>query len=158
MKITQPILDSEELEKIITPYKTSNCHFSSLSAANRLWNIIIKIKSENNDSVFAPIFEELKGAKSQFSQNRPGLLAIRVEGVHPDEWSSLATGSSLAKMTSYFFEKENCPFIHSITYSSDISYMDYGKFIDSNTKILLFKNHLCSFYPNDDIFSLKKSK
>lgn len=156
LNINKPIESADELEKIVSPYRTEYCHLTSLSAANDLWNVIIKIECENSDEIVSSIFEELKNAKSQFSRKHPCLLAIKIEGVHPEEWALLQSGGSLGIMTHHFFETENCPFIDTIAYSSDPVYINYGKFIDSSTKNLLYRNHLSSYSKYDNLFQLRK--
>lgn len=156
LQISQPIKNEEHLEKIVESHRTDHCHFVSLSAANKMWNVILKIESESSDAIVSSVFEELKNAKSQFSKTKPCLLAVRIEGVYPDEWKTLAQNSSLADMTYSFFAKENCPYIHTVSYSSSPSYISIDSNIDSVTKSLVFGNPNCIYHKNENIFHLFK--
>jgi hypothetical protein len=140
----------------IQQFLTPRSHFATVS--NNKMTIIIKVKSETEDNVLKALYDELKKSLNQFSNERPALIACYIEGIYPEQWDALRTASGLSAITSRLLGKSKASHIHTVAYSSEFEMIKNGHIIDQKYPVLFFKNENCSFYKQQDIFSLSDRK
>lgn len=150
------INSNKKFASVIQPYWTPKSHFATVS--NKEMTMIIKVESEEKDSVLKAMYDELKYSLEQFSKKKPALIACYIEGIYPEEWEELKGKNGLAAMTTHLLKRENAKHVHTVAYSSEVEITRIGTIIDHSYPVLFFKNENCSYFKGEDIFGLKKNK
>jgi hypothetical protein len=93
-------------------------HFHSLYAVENEELAVLAVTNEKRDRVLTYIYQQLKDAAEQFSKKRPGVIWTYIEGIEPEEWSSLIGDSALQRMSNRYMLGERRQHVFSMAYSS----------------------------------------
>jgi hypothetical protein len=93
-------------------------HFHFLYAVANEELAVLAVTSEKRDHVLTYIYQQLKDAAEQFSRQRPAVIWTYIEGIEPEEWSSLIGDTALQRMSNRYMLGERRQHVFSMAYSS----------------------------------------
>ena len=144
VNFTYPLDTYEKMLAFVHPYYLENCHFSFLCSNSN--NFILRFLTLGKENLVDGIYESIKKATTQFSQEKAAIIPCHIEGIYPEEWNQLKDEGGLFNMTKYFLSKEKNNFIHSVIYSSTPGSILDNKVYEMKTHYLTFKNPNTLFY------------
>jgi hypothetical protein len=125
----------QEIEKLLGTHQ-----FHVFVSGNSVAAVVFVARSQRPDQVLSYMFKQMKGAASQFTRTRPAIVCVQVEGVYPDEWHELATGSSLQVMTDRYLRSKNRSHVHTVVYNSTGWLERRGPVVTEHGTALYFRN------------------
>lgn len=104
--------------------------------------VVFVAHSDRPDQVLTYMYRQMKQASDQFTRSRPAVVCVQVEGVSPDEWQTLGTGSSLQVMTNRYLHtaSRSRAHIHSVAYNSTGWLQRKASVVTEHGTVLYFKN------------------
>jgi len=144
--------DTDEIASIIKPYWTENSHFAIHST--EIKTLIIKAQSAQKDDRIRKIRKSLKEASNQLSGNNPALVGCFIDGIPEYEWKDLLKNNPLQEMTSSFLLSKRREHIHTISYESELIFINSGSISELMGNAARWINTKCKFEDLDDPFCL----
>jgi hypothetical protein len=99
---------------------------------------IICVDSKQNDQFLVDIFESIKDANRQFSENYPSLICCFIPEV--GDFSELGGDSALANMTKNFFINHASQCVFAVSYISDAKSDNFGIVTSKSMPSITFEN------------------